>query len=213
MSGENALGSDHRTRQARVGDELRRDTRDRLLKAAEQEFAAHGYAAATVTRLAAAARVSVQTLYSAWGSKRALLRGYMERALAGGLSSPEEASERFTAEMAPAQRLVELADLVAEVAGRASLGWRLYRDAAAVDPRIAEDWNELQLLRHRLIDQIISAIPEGALTAGLTRKAAIDTAWAIASPESYELLVSRLGYTLDEFRGWLRQALLRALLA
>ena len=30
--------------------------------------------------------------------------------------------------------------LVAEIAGRAATGWRLYRDAAAIDPEIAADW-------------------------------------------------------------------------
>ena len=71
------------SRQKRVGDALRQDTRNRLLQAAGEEFPVHGYAGTTVTRLAAAAGVSVQTLYLAWGSKRALLRGYMENALSG----------------------------------------------------------------------------------------------------------------------------------
>ena len=50
---------------------------DRLLRAAEEEFTERGYAAATVARIAARAGVTVQTLYLAWGSKRALLRAYM----------------------------------------------------------------------------------------------------------------------------------------
>src|SRR6185312_8101413 len=87
--------SDRRSRQAKVGAALRQDTRARLLDAAGVEFASAGYAATTVTRLAAAAGVSVQTLYLAWGSKRALLRGYMEQVLAGDAASPEAAAERF----------------------------------------------------------------------------------------------------------------------
>ncbi len=121
-----ADGNDHRSRQKRVGDALRHDTRNRLLEAAEQEFGAHGYTATTVTRLAAAAGVSVQTLYLAWGAS-ALLRGYLEHALAGGAGSPEEAAERFSG-MPSRERLTALADLVAEIAGRAALGWSLYRD-------------------------------------------------------------------------------------
>lgn len=87
-----------------------------------------------MARLAAAAGLSVQMLYLAWGSKRALLRGYMENALAGGNASPEDASHRFTG-LSPRERLAELAALVTEVAGRAAIGRTLYRDAAAVDPR------------------------------------------------------------------------------
>ena len=97
-----------RSRQKTVGAALRQDTRNRLLQAAADEFPARGYAGTTVARLAAAAGVSVQTLYLAWGSKRALLRGYMENALAGGTGSPEDASRRF-AGLPPRERLAELA--------------------------------------------------------------------------------------------------------
>lgn len=212
MATEKTSADEYRSRQKRVGDALRRDTRNRLLEAAEAQFTAHGYAGTTVTRLAAAAGVSVQTLYLAWGSKRALLRGYMENALSGGTGSPEDADWRF-AGLPPRERLAGLAALVTEVAERAATGWSLYRDASAVDPEIAADWNELQMLRHRTFTRILSDIPITALADGLTMKTAIDTAWAIASPESYDLLVRRLGYQLDEFHDWMRQNLTTAILA
>ncbi|HEY2267947.1 MAG TPA: helix-turn-helix domain-containing protein [Streptosporangiaceae bacterium] len=212
MSSRPPAGSGWPSRQKKVGEALRQDTRDRLLHAAGEEFAVHGYAGTTVTRLAAAAGVSVQTLYLAWGSKRALLRGYLEDALSGGIGSPEDAARRF-AGLAPRERLAELAALVAEIAERAATGWSLYRDAAAVDPEIAADWNELQLLRHRLIARVLGDIPVRALTEGLTMRSAADTAWVIASPESYDLLVRRRGYQLGEFRDWMNQNLVAAILA
>jgi AcrR family transcriptional regulator len=199
------------SRQKRVGDALRRETRNRLLDAAQVEFGAHGYAGTTVARLATSAGVSVQTLYLAWGSKRELLRGYMEHALAGQSASPEDVAARFRG-MPPRELLEELANVVTEVAERAALGWRLYRDAAAVDPGIAEDWNELQLLRRRLFARILADVPATAFVHGLTREAAVDTAWTIASPDSYDLLVRRLGYDLDAFRSWMRHTLIRAVL-
>ncbi len=211
MSDDGSEEVDPRSRQKRVGDALRRDTRHRLLEAAEAEFARDGYAATTVTRLAAAAGVSVQTLYLAWGSKRELLRGYMEHALAGGTGSPEDAAARFD-HLPPHRLLGELADLVAEVAERAAIGWGLYRDAAAVDQEIAADWSELQVLRHQLFTRILDGIPHTALREGLDLPTAIDTAWTIASPESYELLVRRRGYDIDRFRLWMRDTLDRAIL-
>lgn len=213
MASETTTGHDRRTRQKRVGDALRQDTRNRLLDAAEQEFSANGYAATTVSRLAAAAGVSVQTLYLAWGSKRALLRGYLEKALAGDAESPAAVAARFTGDMTPEQVLHELAGLVTEAARRAATGWTCYRDAAAVDPEVAADWAELQRLRHQLFAQVVSAIPGDALAPGLTPATATDTAWAIASPETHDLLVNRLQYTLDDFHRWLRQTLPAALLA
>jgi AcrR family transcriptional regulator len=212
MSNRQQAGSSRQSRQKRVGEILREDTRNRLLQAAEKEFPVHGYAGTTVTRLAATAGVSVQTLYLAWGSKRALLRGYMEHALSGGAGSPEDAARRF-AGLSPRERLAELAALVTEIAERAATGWSLYRDASAVDPEIAADWNELQLLRHRLISRVLGDIPVSAIAEGLTMKSAVDTAWTIASPESYDLLVHRLGYQLNEFHDWMKQNLITAILA
>jgi len=212
MSTHQPAESSRQSRQKRVGEILRQDTRNRLLQAAGEEFPVHGYAGTTVTRLAAAAGVSVQTLYLAWGSKRELLRGYMENALSGGDGSPEDAARRF-AGLSPRERLAELATLVTQIAERAATGWSLYRDASAVDPEIAADWNELQLLRHRLISRILGDIPVSALAEGLTMKSAADTAWTIASPESYDLLVRRLGYQLEEFHDWMRQNLITAILA
>jgi AcrR family transcriptional regulator len=212
MSTPQQAGSSWRSRQKTVGQALREDTRNRLLQAAREEFPVHGYAGTTVTRLAATAGVSVQTLYLAWGSKRALLRGYMENALSGDAGSPEDAARRFTG-LSPRDRLAELAALVTEIAERAASGWSLYRDASAVDPEIAADWNELQLLRHRLISRLLGDIPASALAEGVTINSAIDTAWAIASPESYDLLVRRLGYQLNEFHHWMKQNLITAILA
>ena len=156
--------------------------------------------------------MSVQTLYLAWGSKRELLRGYMEHALAGERDSPEDAAELF-AGLQPDSVAARLADLVTEIAHRAALGWHLYRDASAIDPEIAADWNELQLLRHRLLTRILSGIPASALRLGSTPAAAVDTAWVITSPESYDLLVRRLGYDTGQFRDWMADVLGAAVLA
>lgn len=192
---------------------MRQETRERLLDAAEREFAERGYAGTTVARLAASAGVSVQTLYLAWGSKRQLLRGYMERALAGGEGSPGDVVSRVVGLDLP-DRLLVLADIVTENADRAALGWALHRDAAAVDPEIAQDWNELQMLRRGTTGRVLfdDDAPPVELAEGLTERTAADTAWAIASPESYFLLVTRLGYTLEEFREWMRRTLVAVIL-
>ena len=71
------------SRQREAGEATRRETRRRLLLAASEEFAQSGYRAATVSRIADRADVSVQTLYHSWGSKRDLLRGVLELAVTG----------------------------------------------------------------------------------------------------------------------------------
>lgn len=69
------------------------------------------------------------------------------------------------------------------------------------------------MLRHRLFTRILGDIPASVLAEGLTINSAVDTAWAIASPESYDLLVHRLGYQLQEFHHWMKQNLITAILA
>jgi AcrR family transcriptional regulator len=54
------------------------DTRQRLLKAAAAEFAAHGIAGARVDRIAAAARCNKQAIYAYYGSKESLCDAVLE---------------------------------------------------------------------------------------------------------------------------------------
>lgn len=199
------------SRQAKVGAASRLETRNRLLQAAAEEFATHGYVGATVSRIAKSAGVTVQTLYLAWGSKRALLRAYMTDSLGRAFGSPEDVGDRFVGNTGR-EVTAQLAAIVGKTAEAAGTGWQLHRDAAATDPEIAADWNQLQSLRRGTIGRIVAHIPDESLRAGLSREAAIDTAWLIASPESYELLVLRGGYSFDKFVRWMDATLTAALL-
>lgn len=127
------------TRHREAGAASREETRRRLLIAAAEEFEAVGYVAATVNRIAARAGVSVQTLYLAWGSKRELLRAYLESTLSPGGALPERhfAAQLIAAD--PAGVVGQIAHIFRMVAERSAIGWTIYRDAAAVDPAIAED--------------------------------------------------------------------------
>lgn len=206
------------TRRQEAGAASRAETRRRLLAAAAAEFAERGYVAATVTRIAARAGVTVQTLYLAWGSKRALLRAHLESALGADADRPYEEVLPIMIAAAldgadePASVVAAIGSLHRQVAERAGLGWRLYRDAAANDAEVAADWQLLQTLRHGTITTIIRRIPARSLRRGLTRAAAADTAWAIASPDTYDLLVGVRGYTLDQYEAWVTSTLTTSLL-
>lgn len=207
------------TRLREAGAASRAETTRRLLVAAGEEFTERGYHAATVSRIAKRAGVTVQTLYLAWGSKRALLRAQMDAALSG---SPDTAYEDEFPQLVdhmigPAGTdahtvVTQIARLYRSVAERAALGWRLYRDAAATDPEIAADWQTLQELRRGSFARLVRYIPAAALRDGVTIDAAIDTAWTIASPETYELLVRTAHYTLDDYETWVAVTLAAALL-
>lgn len=199
------------SRQARVGALSRQDTKRRLLDAAGVEFTEHGYAGTTVNRIAARAGVTVQTLYLAWGSKSALLRAHAEARLNEGRGEPSGVAAQF--EGATGRDVATgLAAIVTQAARSAATVWKLYRDASATDPAIAADWDQLQALRRTTIGLVTAHIPHDEVRAGLDRDTARDTAWAIASPEMYELLVRRGGYSIEAFQTWVATTLAAALL-
>lgn len=200
------------SRQQVVGSATRAETRRRLLVAAGEEFAERGYTAATVGRISERAGVTVQTLYLAWGSKRALLHGYLESVLTDSVGAPGEVAGRFVGLTASGIG-DELAATVGEVANRSAVAWKLYRDAAGAHPEIAADWKEIQELRRGTMHHIVGMIPVSKLRAGLTPASAADTAWVIASPESYDLLVRMAGHSIDDYVKWMAATLRAALLS
>jgi len=77
------------------------ETRRDILKAAEESFAAAGFAGATTRQVATRAGVNVATLHYHFGNKEGLYRAVLEEAISGKLPSVEAAG-------APAERLSRL---------------------------------------------------------------------------------------------------------
>jgi AcrR family transcriptional regulator len=210
------------SRQRKAGEATRRETRRRLLAAARAEFAERGYAASTVIRIAERADVSVQTLYSNWGNKRSLLRAVMESAVTDDDDVPLEAAGQplriLTATLDPGDAkdprrlLAHLAHQYRLLAQRSAVAWQTYRDAAAIDPDIAGDWQQLSDARRTGFHAMFTRLPAEALRPGLTHAAAADTAWVIASPDTHDLLVRRAGYSYDQLEEWVATTLTAALL-
>jgi AcrR family transcriptional regulator len=209
------------SRQREAGAVTRRETRRRVLAAATEEFAERGYAGATVARIADRADVAVQTVYHAWGSKQAMLRAMLEQAITdhdAGFEPNRDLREPLAGDLDPADAadperlLAHIAHRFAVLADRAAIAWQTYRDAAGVDPVIAAEWQQLQEIRRSAFDALIGRLPAGSLRPGLTQRRAADTAWVIASPESYELLVRRAGLTTAELEQWVGATLTAALL-
>ena len=208
------------SRQREAGEVTRRETRRRLLAAAAAEFAERGYAAATVSRIAGRAGVSVQSLYNDWGNKRNLLEAVLQRAVTGddeAALTPGKPPEVITVALGaedgahPRRLLAHLARQYRLLAERAAVGWQTYRDAAATDPDIAADWQRLSEMRRDAFHALLARIPDAALRPGLSPALAADTAWAIASPETHHQLVRQAGYSYDDLESWVRSTLSAAL--
>ena len=208
-------------RRRNAGAASREETRRRLLAAADELFQTQGYLATTVAAIAERAGVSLQTLYLAWGSKRALLRAASAAAAVASEipMRPEEWGATIRAELASdvgddttaAAYLAAVSRLFVRVTERTAPYRGMHRRAAATDPEIASDWEATMAESRRTMIEVARGIPRQGLRTGLTDEAIADTLWAIASPEVYDLLTTQGGYTPAAFESWLERTLVAAL--
>ncbi|MDQ3540888.1 MAG: TetR/AcrR family transcriptional regulator [Chloroflexota bacterium] len=210
----------YRRRRA-AGAASREETRRRLLAAADELFREQGYPATTVAAIALRADVSLQTLYLAWGSKRALLRAASAAAAVASQlpMHPDEWGATIRAELADdvdgattaAAYLAAVSRLFVRVAERTAPFRRMHQRAAATDPEIATDWEATMAESRHTMTEIAKGIPRQGLRTSLTEEAIADTLWAIASPEVYDLLTTQGGYAPAAFQSWLERTLVAAL--
>lgn len=213
--------ADRYRRRREAGELSRADTRRRLLTAADALFREQGYAATTVAAIAARAEVSLQTLYLAWGSKRALFRAAAAAAAAAsdGPIEPDAWGPMIAAELAERAAgadsarayLAAVARLFVGVVGRTARYRELYREAGATDEEIAADWREVTEASRATMLAVAADLPRRGLRRGLTDDEIGDTLWALASQEVYDLMTGFGGYTPGAFEDWLVRTLVAAL--
>ena len=208
-------------RRREAGTASREQTRRRLLAAADELFREQGYPATTVAAIAARANVSLQTLYLAWGSKRALLLAAGAAAAVASQLPVEHDEWRSTirAELAAdaghdptaGAYLAAVSRLFVRVAERTAPYWRLNRQAAATDLEIAAGQEATAAERRRTMEEVARAVPHRGLRPGLTPSDIADTLWALASPDVYDLFTTQAGQSAAGFEAWLERTLVAAL--
>ncbi len=194
----------------RAAEERRRLVVDR----ATALFLADGFAGTTVTAVAEAAGVSVETVYKGFGGKAGLVRAVWERALQGAGPVPaEQRSDAVSGGDADAREVIATwARLSAEVAQRAAPVLGLVRAAAAVDPEAAAllaeiDAGRLARMRHNA--QALAR--RGQLRPGLSVQRAAE-AMAALSASLHDPLVRDLGWSAQEYADLVGRLLAAALL-
>jgi AcrR family transcriptional regulator len=195
--------------------ERARQTRDQIVDVAEGMFLSGGYAATTVAAIAAAARVSVETIYKGFGGKPGLVRAIVERGLGGeGPVPAEQRSDHIRdTEPDPRQILTAWGTFTAEIAPRVAPILTLARDAAASDPDVATVLEQISAARlARMTVNARGLSDAGHLRPGITPAEAADILWTYSSPELYELLVISRGWPAERYGQFIAQALITALL-
>ena len=185
------------------------ETREALVRAATELFVANGWAATGMRDVARAAGVAVETLYSHYPSKRALLDAVVDRAAAGDdapVAVAERPEFRALGHGRRADRVSAAAGIVAAINARTAPFARLIRDAAVGDPEIA---GVLRATRERQRADVGAGL--GLILGRAPTDAERDGAWALVSPEVFLLLVHETGWSVDEYERWMAEVLTRTL--
>ncbi len=193
--------------------EAARARRAGVLAAAGRLMARDGYAATTVSSIAAEAGVSPETVYKSFGGKPGLVRALFRQALQGAGTVPAESRSDALRDTDPLSLVRGWARLATEVAPRAAPVQLLVRAAAEADPRMRDEYDAMDAQRlDRMRENARALARIGGLRPGVTVEEAGDLLFTVSSPEMFELLVLRRGWTVDRYGRYVRDTLTHALL-
>ena len=184
-----------------------RETRRRVIEAGLRLFVDRGYIPTTVQAIAQEAGVAPATIYQAFGTKQAILAAALDVTIAGD-DAPRAVLDRdwvadARREPDARQQLRLIVEGACQIAARTAPLKDVMRDAAAAEVAARELIRQDHERRHRtqegLVDQLIERRP---LRAGIDRRRAVDTFFALVNSATYELLVTQRGCTKTEWQNW-----------
>jgi AcrR family transcriptional regulator len=195
-------------------------TRARVVEAATRVFLEHGYVGATVPAIAAEAGVSLQTIYRAAPGKAGLLAAAVRAAVAGGTERADVPVDKRPAirsiieEPDPAEQLRLYVHTQPGIWARVGPLLRVLEAAAASEPELRRLQQEEDAQRHAGLTRFARLLDEhGALREELTPEQAADIIVTLCSFATYDNLVTRHGWTRDQYETWLTDLLQHSLLA
>jgi AcrR family transcriptional regulator len=190
-----------------------RRTYEAVLAAGRQRFLSDGYAATTIASVAADAGVSVETVYKSFGGKSGLVAAIWERGLAGRgpVPAPERSDQMQATINEPREIIRNWGRLTTEVAPEVAPILLLIRSAAATDAEMTRllsqtDHQRLERMRHN------ARALNGHLRPGVTQALAAEIMWTYSSPDLYDLLVLRRGWSIRRYGEFVAESMIAALL-
>ena len=190
-----------------------RQSRDTVLDAAQRRFLQDGYVATTVAAIAGDAEVSVETIYKSFGGKAGLVAAIWQRGLAGRgpISAPDRSDQLSEDETDPRAIMSHWGALTTEVMPMVAPILLLIRAAASTDVDMAALLADTDNQRRARMRHNVQAL-KGKLRPGLTSAAAADVLWTYSSPDLYDLLVIRSGWSIRRYSKFLVDSMIGALL-
>lgn len=197
--------------------EQARTTKRRVVAAATRLFLERGYASTSMTAIAAAADVADQTVYAAFGTKRAILSAAIDQAIAGD-DRPVVVNDRDWMRVVlestdPRVRLEAYAKAVRRIHDGAAGMFEVLAVAATVEPELGAMWAEARRRRRVGVTGVVSPIADGGgLRDGLDLDGAIDIVWSLNGHEVYLNLVARCDWSPERYETWLGATFVELLL-
>ncbi len=176
-------------------------TKADILQAAVRLFASRGYAGTTLTAVAGEAEVAVETVYTAFGSKKALLGAAMDVAIVGD-TEPVALFDRPAAHRIQQLPLEERLPAVMALVGRVYSGpvvgvWSAMVEAAARDPEVADWCDQHEQRRHDTLARVLEMYE-----ASTPPQPVLDAMWAVGSMEVFAKLTRQRGWTEAQWVDW-----------
>ena len=186
-------------------------TRRAVLTAARNVFIRNGYAASTIEAVAAAASVSIPTVYAIFGSKARLLSALL--ADAGSEQDIRAIAAAALAETDPARRLAAAAKVVRTIMQRERSVLRVLREAGTGAAELEAAKRQVHEQQRAALARVVKPLAEaGKLRAGQTASEAAATFASLASPESFAYFIEELGWPAGRWERWLAESAKRLLL-
>jgi AcrR family transcriptional regulator len=182
-------------------------TRADVLAAATRLFTERGWAKTSVRDIAKEARVSVETVYSAVGSKAELLRAATDVSVVGD-DEPVPLADRpefqALAGGSAADRARAIGDLLGAMFPRTAPLHRALEHGASADPALAEMYRLALEMQRESARQVLVLLLGREPTA-----AEADSAHALFSNPVYQLLTEFRGWSNEDYRAWISDSALR----
>jgi AcrR family transcriptional regulator len=192
-------------------------TRGRIVRAAAELFAAHGYSQTSIEQIAERAGVARPTVYTAFAGKPALLKHAVDLLLAGDDAPVPVRDRPWTQEVLRQRDPRVMLQLQARndrmINERVAPLHEAVRNASATDTDIADLYTTLKQQRltgARFTVEALAAL--GPLRDDLDLDAATDVLWALKDPALWTALVTERGWSPERYQAWLAHAMQDSLL-
>jgi TetR/AcrR family transcriptional regulator of autoinduction and epiphytic fitness len=198
--------------------ERARETRRRIIAAAQELFERQGYASTTIQEIAKQADVAWQTVYAVFKTKIAILSAVFDVAVAGDDEPVPIMQRPFVEEIAAAGDAREKTRILARhlrgTGSRTAAVLGVIESAAGTDPEIAELWRKLKTQRMYGMTAAARAFAAaGVLKPGLDVERAADLLWWHSGHWAYRALVLDRGWSPADYEAWLAETLYTQLMA